>query len=271
MKCSPWWFLRLMTMILLNCVKAVFCVRCIFGSNSLNGVQLVPQGFPRWIGLQLDYIEWWVFPVFKPTYGLSKAVGLPFLSTTSSFLVHTLLKNLSRFYQVGCQDFEEVLAWAIGGWSQCKFQEACMAQCSLFPMIPHCMSLLATPTDLWLEGIFVPFNFTLDYPALKMLVRHERVLLKSSSCIQKRHNQVCSTACAGVGFYDWIQFISIKLSTVSIPWVISLRTALHKIGTRNGLMVKHDGKCCDFSFLLQKAKHFYFYFFWTERWTRRVW
>ncbi len=167
MKCSPWWFLRLMTMILLNCVKAVFCVHCIFGSNSLNGVQLVPQGFPRWIGLQLDYIEWWVFPVFKPTYGLSKAVGLPFLSTTSSFLVHTLLKNLSRFYQVSCQDFEEVLAWAIGGWSQCKFQEACMAQCSLFPMIPHCMSLLATPTDLWLEGIFVPFNFTLDYPALK--------------------------------------------------------------------------------------------------------
>lgn len=100
-----------------NCVKADFCVRCIFGSNGLNGVQLVPQGFPRWIGLQLDYIERWVFPVFKPTYGSSKAVnvGLPFLSTTSSFLVHTLLKNLSLFYQVGCPNVEEVLAWAIGG------------------------------------------------------------------------------------------------------------------------------------------------------------
>jgi len=50
----------------------------IFGSNSLNGVQLVPQGSPRWIGLQLDYIEWWVFPVFKPTYGLSKAVAVDY-------------------------------------------------------------------------------------------------------------------------------------------------------------------------------------------------
>lgn len=99
-----------------NCIKADFCVRCIFGSNSLNGVQLVPPGFARWIGLQLDYIERRVFPVFKPTYGSSKAVaeGLPFFSTTSSFLVQSPPQK-SQFHQIGCPNVEEVLAWAIGG------------------------------------------------------------------------------------------------------------------------------------------------------------
>lgn len=159
MKYSSWCFLHLMTMISFYCIKAYFCVRCMFGSNSLNGVQLVPQGSPRWIGLLLDYIERWVFPVFKPTYGLSKALAVDYcfspLYLNFSFKSPTPLKNL-YFISPGRLSKCRGRFWPepLEGWSQCKFQEARMAHCSIFPMIPHC--LWATPSDLWLEGIFVP-------------------------------------------------------------------------------------------------------------------
>lgn len=92
-----------------------------------------------------------------------------------------------------------------------------------------------------------------------MLVTHERVFLKSSSCIQKRHNQVCSTACAGVGFYDRVHFISIKLSTVSIPWVSSLeQTTIKLAGTRTSLKTKHDDTCLDIYLFCEKGKIFFF-------------
>lgn len=41
-------------------------------NDNLNKGQLVPQGTLWCTGPQLDCGEWWVFPVFKPTYGLSK-------------------------------------------------------------------------------------------------------------------------------------------------------------------------------------------------------
>ncbi len=190
-------------------------------------------GYFLCLNRHMDWVRLWDYR-FSPLH-------LNFLFIPSS-------KTSLGFTRSAVKILKEVLAWAIGGWSQCKFQEACMAQCSLFPMIPHCMSLLATPTDLWLEGIFVPFNFTLDYPALKNACEtwkgpFEILLMHSEASQSSLFHSVCWR-----WVYDWIQFISIKLSTVSIPWVISLRTALHKIGTRNGLMVKHDGKCCDFSF-----------------------
>lgn len=99
-----------------NCIKADFCVRCIFGSNSLNGVQLVPQGCPRWIGLQLDYIERWVFPVFKPTYGLSKAMAADYCF--SPLHLHFSFKQpppkKKKFHQVGCPNSEG--GFGLGLW-----------------------------------------------------------------------------------------------------------------------------------------------------------
>lgn len=44
-------------------------------NDNLNRAQLVPQGTFWCTALWLDCGEWWVFPVFKLTYGSSKAVA----------------------------------------------------------------------------------------------------------------------------------------------------------------------------------------------------
>lgn len=76
-------------------------------NDNLNRVQLVPQGTFWCTSLWLDCGEWWVFPVFKPTYGLSKAVaeGLLFSFTTSSFLFHRL--SLFCFSWLCCQNTDQ--------------------------------------------------------------------------------------------------------------------------------------------------------------------
>lgn len=81
-------------------------------NDNLNRVQLVPQGTFWCTSLWLDCGEWWVFPVFKPTYGSSKVVaeGLLFSFTTSSFLFHRL--SLFCFSWLCCQNTDQ----SFGSW-----------------------------------------------------------------------------------------------------------------------------------------------------------
>jgi len=81
-------------------------------SDNLNRAQLVPQGTLWCTSPCLDCGEWWVFPVFKSTYGSSKAVAerLLFSFTTSSFLFHRL--SLFCFSWLCCQNTDQ----SFGSW-----------------------------------------------------------------------------------------------------------------------------------------------------------
>lgn len=140
-----------------NCLKADFCVRCVFGSNVLNGVQLVPQGFFRWIGLQLDYIERWVFPVFKPTYGLSKAVAADycFPPLHLHFSTFSQKKLFFSFISPGRQSKCRGRFWPgpLESEANANFKRHAWLDAVYFPWS---LTIWATPTDLWLEGTFVP-------------------------------------------------------------------------------------------------------------------
>lgn len=158
MKYSPWCFFASYEDDFVNCIKADFCVRCIFGSNSLNGVQLVPQGSPRWTGLQLDYIERWVFPVFKPTYGLSKAVAADYcFSPLHLHFSFTPPQKKNTFISPGrlSKCWGRFWPGPLEGEANANFKRHAWLNAVYFPWS---LTIWATPTDLWLEGIFVPLH-----------------------------------------------------------------------------------------------------------------
>ena len=100
-------------------------------NDNLNRVQLVPQGTFWCTSLWLDCGEWWVFPVSKPRYGLSKAVAerLLFSFTTSSFLFHRL--SLFCFSWLCCQNTDQSFGSWFGTPGQNNPLETSVAKCIL--------------------------------------------------------------------------------------------------------------------------------------------
>lgn len=108
-----------------------------YANDSLNRAQLVPQGTLWCTSPWPDCGEWWVFPVFKSTYGLSEAVAekLLFSFTTFSFLFHWI--SLLCFSWLCCQNIDQ----SFGSWLAIRGQnnplETNVAKCILNLYIHH--------------------------------------------------------------------------------------------------------------------------------------
>lgn len=117
-------------------------------NDNLNRVQLVPQGTFWCSGLWLDCGDWWVFPVFKPTYGLSKAVAerlLFFLHYIFISFLHRL--SLSCFSWLCCKNTDQSFgSWDGDTWPKQSSKNQCGKM--YFNLdIHHSTMWLTTPTD----------------------------------------------------------------------------------------------------------------------------
>lgn len=93
----------------------------------------------------LAWLRWIVFPVFKPTYGLSKAVAEKLLfSSTSSFLFHRL--SLFCFSWLCCQNIEQNFSSWYWNMRTKQSSGTSVAKCILNLYIQHSTMGVTTPT-----------------------------------------------------------------------------------------------------------------------------